>query len=60
MIAFYSFCENGEVKYTVFVKPRLDRSGSISCISGAPRKCKQVIVHDDKFTQLEQSENNDR
>lgn len=49
MTNFYKFDENGEVKYTVFVMPRLNESCNLA--EGAPRKCKQVIIHGDEFTQ---------
>ena len=49
MVKFYPFCENGEVKYTVFVMPRLNESRNL--VEGTPRKCKRVIIHGDEFTQ---------
>lgn len=52
--------EDDVTDYTLFTMARLDSSGSISAVSGAPRKCEKIILPEDELAQLEQSVRNDR
>ena len=51
---------DGVSRYTIFTMARLDSSGSISPISGTPRKCEKIILPEDELAQLEQSAKEDR
>ncbi len=52
--------KDGVSRYTIFTMARLDSSGSISPISGTPRKCEKITLPEDELTQLEQSAKKDR
>lgn len=52
--------KDGVSRYTIFTMARLDSSGSISPISGAPRKCEKIILHEDELAPLEQSGKSNR
>ena len=52
--------KDGVSGYTIFTMARLASSGSISLISGTPRKCEKIILPEDELAQLEQSAKEDR
>lgn len=52
--------KDGVSRYTIFTMARLDSSGGIASISGAPRKCEKIILHEEELTPPGQSGKEDR
>lgn len=52
--------EDGVTDYTIFTMARLNSSGGIASISGAPRKCEKIILHEKELAPPGQSGKEDR